>query len=932
MAKDIVDGNREKTLELLWGIVSHFNLNLLVESLTGLLRFQATVRAYILRKRFLLAKNLALSLQRLYRNKKKITFHFNKMPIRKAIILLQRTWRAKQYKKMMEIYEENAVIVQASVRAFLARKYFSFLLAKKNHELLQLEKSVIIQKYIRKFIAVKKYYQVRNGFVKMQAIYKMRSAYRSYQHIKEQIVVLQAYMRMKLANIRLSNMLKASITMQAFIKMCIYQKRYNRTRELITRLQRRMRSKILERKRREEISKIVLIQAQVRMITTRASFKRDKSNAIKIQSFVRMLLVRKRYHDVRQKIIFIQSKCRSIQKRKFFVRTLSNIILLQSCYRSHLARQRFANKMRKIVLIQSLARRYFVKMLLLKNEKAAFCIQYRWRQYILQKEKYHSQIIGATKIQALYRGWQIRKRYELAYQKVILLQSTFRATIMRRKYTILKESTVQIQSFFRMRLAKVRYQLMKEKVTYGIIQFQACIRGVQGRQRYIQEYFAARQIQSVIRMHLCRKWYLLTLKRIVKAQALVRTFIVKQRVIRFITVITWFQHIFRQKKFRAKMEKQIYQVVMVQSLIKGFLVRRLLHKQRAAQSVLFKWITGFLIRKRYKKIRNTALVIQSTYRAQRVRKERSKRMSAIHLKLKQANDKARADPSLLIGNRNKAALDILMNSKSCALILYSCATLDVSTRLSQSCCEALCQVGGVGILFNLIRNCNRSKPHMELVCHALRVIQNLCVYDHLLPYVIADVNQTEMETRNKKTTSKKLLEAVVGEKRSTLVSNESVKQKLSCSESDIFVFSDTVVGIMASYRENKDLFFPAALILVKFSTFYPQVKASFKNPEIEKKLSGLYNIFSRSTNSSFKTHLNSSSKRIGPKISIKGVAGSAKAASRVYGYTGSSGMSRKENINSGNQRRNGKKSGFDSSQNGEDLTPLMLIQMLIENE
>merc|ERR1711916_123929 len=35
--------------------------------------------------------------------------------------------------------------------------------------------------------------------------------------------------------------------------------------------------------------------------------------------------------------------------------------------------------------------------------------------------------------------------------------------------------------------------------------------------------------------------------------------------------------------------------------------------------------------------------------------------------------------------------------------------------------------GGVPIIYSLIRSCNRSKPHMEVLRHAIRILHNLSV-------------------------------------------------------------------------------------------------------------------------------------------------------------------------------------------------------------
>lgn len=47
----------------------------------------------------------------------------------------------------------------------------------------------------------------------------------------------------------------------------------------------------------------------------------------------------------------------------------------------------------------------------------------------------------------------------------------------------------------------------------------------------------------------------------------------------------------------------------------------------------------------------------------------------LRARLTEANARASADPSLRIGARHEAALEVLLTSKSCAHILHCCKTL-----------------------------------------------------------------------------------------------------------------------------------------------------------------------------------------------------------------------------------------------------------------
>lgn len=45
--------------------------------------------------------------------------------------------------------------------------------------------------------------------------------------------------------------------------------------------------------------------------------------------------------------------------------------------------------------------------------------------------------------------------------------------------------------------------------------------------------------------------------------------------------------------------------------------------------------------------------------------------------------------------------------------------------------------GGVAALLMFMRSCNRSKPHMEMLRHALAILHNICHWRDLLPAVLA---------------------------------------------------------------------------------------------------------------------------------------------------------------------------------------------------
>ena len=91
---------------------------------------------------------------------------------------------------------------------------------------------------------------------------------------------------------------------------------------------------------------------------------------------------------------------------------------------------------------------------------------------------------------------------------------------------------------------------------------------------------------------------------------------------------------------------------------------------------------------------------------------------------------------MLLGNRSRAALDILLKTTRLAELHTAICTLDIATRLSEVCCEAFVDAGASEILFSLIRNCNRSLPHVELLHNILLTLSNVAQYDSLLPSLV----------------------------------------------------------------------------------------------------------------------------------------------------------------------------------------------------
>jgi len=84
---------------------------------------------------------------------------------------------------------------------------------------------------------------------------------------------------------------------------------------------------------------------------------------------------------------------------------------------------------------------------------------------------------------------------------------------------------------------------------------------------------------------------------------------------------------------------------------------------------------------------------QATLRGWRVRRVQGLKFRMLRSRVREANARAEADPSLRIGARHEAALEVLLTSRSCSHILHCCKTLGG--------CDGLCACSGrmVGLVW-----------------------------------------------------------------------------------------------------------------------------------------------------------------------------------------------------------------------------------------
>jgi abnormal spindle-like microcephaly-associated protein len=167
-------------------------------------------------------------------------------------------------------------------------------------------------------------------------------------------------------------------------------------------------------------------------------------------------------------------------------------------------------------------------------------------------------------------------------------------------------------------------------------------------------------------------------------------------------------------------------------------------QQMNAYHAICKWFKALLPAIRVHKLIMGFKRLQAVNLSRQVRIKSSSVLTTMRNKLKIADAKARSQPALTLGKQTTSALQTLQSGKMISHLLQACQTLELSTSVSSRCASAFAECGASTILFSLIRSCNRSKPHQELLKHALVVVLHVARHESLAPKVAIAEHSTDV--------------------------------------------------------------------------------------------------------------------------------------------------------------------------------------------
>lgn len=282
----------------------------------------------------------------------------------------------------------------------------------------------------------------------------------------------------------------------------------------------------------------VTIQTASREMVTRELETRERA-ALRIQSFLRMAVCRRRFVQQRRAAVTLQQYFRTWQTRKQLSSYGEAALVLKNHHSAFLSAERQREVPLQIrssvstlqaTLRGSIQRRKFQRI-----KESTIKIQAVWRGY--KARKYLREVKAACKIQAWYRSRKARKDYLAVLQAVKIIQGYFSTKLERRRFLNVRASAVIIQRKWRAtlsgRIARERFLVIKRHQAACLIQ--ASFRGYKGRQRFLRQKSAALTIQRYIRARKAGKCerikYLELKKSTVVLQALVRGWLVRKRIL-----------------------------------------------------------------------------------------------------------------------------------------------------------------------------------------------------------------------------------------------------------------------------------------------------------------------------------------------------------------------------------------------------------------
>lgn len=429
--------------------------------------------------------------------------------------MIQQYYRAlltsRKIRQQIECSRQSAIIIQAHVRGFLARRQ----LAKKT------KAAISIQSRYRGWITKKKYQYTRENIICLQkywrATLKMRKDRLHYLMTSGAIMRLQAAWRGYKVRQGIKHKNMAAKVIQKHFRRYQTQVKYRKFRNYTIIVQRWWRNKLAGKR-------------------VRCEFVTKKNAAMVIQKSLRGYLLRKQIKTEHDAACTIQRSLQSYMQRVTFLKRRKSVITIQKYYKSYskmkYESQSYQRKRTAAITIQSVVRGHLVRKDLKKQHNAA------------------------CKIQAAYKGCRQRRIYIKTMEAVIKLQQHWRGAVLslktRENFIYLRRAAIILQSGWRARQARMTKKQLKAAQTIQSAYRGWCVRkalAVERREEYLNRF--ARVAKANIAATVIQKYYR---RRIALVKAKEQEEKAKEKEEKVIKIQRWLRTIQERRLFRKKLQ------------------------------------------------------------------------------------------------------------------------------------------------------------------------------------------------------------------------------------------------------------------------------------------------------------------------------------------------------------------------------------------
>ncbi|XP_031240091.1 abnormal spindle-like microcephaly-associated protein isoform X2 [Mastomys coucha] len=516
---------------------------------------QRRFRTFLMRRKFLTLRKTAIWIQRQYRARLHAKYSRQQFLLEKAVVKIQSSYKGWVVRKRVQKMRRAATVIQATFRMHRACMRYQHLRWA----------SVVIQRQYRAHRAAELQRQLflrqRRAALILQAALRGMQTRSHLRTLHSSATLIQSKFRVLIVRRRFIALRKAAIFVQRKFRATLYAKhklhQFLQLRKAAITIQSSYRRLMVQKKLQETHRAAALIQATFRMHRTYVRFHIWKRASIRIQRHYRTYrtiklqkekLIREEKHSA---AVIIQSTYRMHRQRCSYQQLRWAAKVIQKKYRANKRQQDLPSACQEETpLIQMHFQGLSTASQYQQQQEAAATIQKHFRasaaRRLMESERgfqavwrkckakeYLSKVEAACRIQAWYRCWRVRKRYLILLKAVKIIQGYFYAKLERTRFLKMRAAAVVIQRKWRAALsARGACENLKRQRAARVIQ--AHFRGYQGRQSFLQHRAAVLIIQRHVRALVAGKRerikYIKLKKSTVVLQALVRGWLVRKRV------------------------------------------------------------------------------------------------------------------------------------------------------------------------------------------------------------------------------------------------------------------------------------------------------------------------------------------------------------------------------------------------------------------